>query len=612
MEKSLRSEMQKGSLIVFSFLLAALLLAGMSPVVFAESGGEGSEPQGEEGAVVSGGEPDGTGEDVGSPGEEALPEAGDPAPGDAAPPVGEEAGGEEAFPGRETISVAQLTLTPTSQTMQVNSSFTLTPDITPADATDKTLLWASDNSAVAEVADGVVTALEAGTTIITAITADGAHSAECTVHVCNRVAGVQLSASDKTIREGSSFTLEATLNPQNLLDNSVVWASDNNKVARVNKRGVVSGIGSGVAIVTIKTNDNNLIASCRVTVKPPVNKVALNKEKMTLKKGKSYNLKVKVTPAGAYNTAVRWKSSNKTVAKVSPGGKVTARKAGRAKIICTSKDSSAKKAACTVTVKPGVKKVRLNKTSVTLRKGKRITLKAKVYPANAFSKKVKWTSSNKSVAKVSQKGVVTAKKRGKATIRVKTRDNGKKATCKVTVHTYRCMETAFGVNGAGLVRELTAHQNDSFYLGTRYRSYSVGQEQSMSPNGAPYSSGPGMNCTGFVAYVLRKCGANMSLVYPYGSLNNGYAWFAALRNAGVKYYTFNSEAELLQSGRASKGDIVYSDPDRSYAGYDCHLSFFWGNTPHDNKAWQSIDTGNQISHLRPGSPNSTFYLFKLA
>jgi hypothetical protein len=79
-----------------------------------------------------------------------------------------------------------------------------------------------------------------------------------------------------------------------------------------------------------------------------------------------------------------------------------------------------------------VKKVTLNKTKVSIYKGNTVQLKAEVSPKNA-TVKLTWKSSNSSVAKVSQKGVVTGVKKGTATITVRN-SNGKSAKCSVTVN----------------------------------------------------------------------------------------------------------------------------------------------------------------------------------
>ena len=81
-----------------------------------------------------------------------------------------------------------------------------------------------------------------------------------------------------------------------------------------------------------------------------------------------------------------------------------------------------------------VTSISLNKTSLSLAKGKSATLTATVKPTNVTNKAVTWTSSNTKVATVDSKGKVTAKAKGTATITCKAADgSGKTATCKITV-----------------------------------------------------------------------------------------------------------------------------------------------------------------------------------
>lgn len=77
--------------------------------------------------------------------------------------------------------------------------------------------------------------------------------------------------------------------------------------------------------------------------------------------------------------------------------------------------------------------VKLNQTKKTVKKGKEYTLKATFSPKNATNTAVTWKSSKPKVAKVNSSGVVTAKKKGKATITVTTKDGKFKASCVITV-----------------------------------------------------------------------------------------------------------------------------------------------------------------------------------
>ena len=157
-------------------------------------------------------------------------------------------------------------------------------------------------------------------------------------------------------------------------------------------------------------------------------------KQLTLKKGKAFTLKTKVTVSGKASKKVTYKTSNKKIVTVNAKGKITAKKKGTAKIYVISKANKKKKCTITVTVGTPVTKVKLNKTKSTMTVGKKQTLKATVTPKKASNKAVVWKSSNKKVATVTSKGVVKAKKAGTVTITATAKDgSGKKATCKITV-----------------------------------------------------------------------------------------------------------------------------------------------------------------------------------
>ena len=171
---------------------------------------------------------------------------------------------------------------------------------------------------------------------------------------------------------------------------------------------------------------NTLVAQ-KVIPKP--SSVKLNKTSAKKLVGSTVKLKATVKPSNA-NTTLTWKSSNKKVATVSKKGVVKAKKVGTAKI--TVKTDNGKKATFKLTVRPAAKKVTLNREgTIELQEGSTLQLKVTVSPKNALYK-LKWKSLNKSVAKVSKNGKVTALKPGPSSIVVKT-DNGKMAKVDLKV-----------------------------------------------------------------------------------------------------------------------------------------------------------------------------------
>ncbi len=337
----------------------------------------------------------------------------------------------------KVIAVTGVSLDRTSLTMTEGDTQTLTATVSPSNATDKSVTWTSNNTSVATVSSsGVVTAKSPGTATITVKTNDGGKTATCTVTVKAKVVsvtGVSLNSTSLTMTEGDTQTLTATVSPSNATDKSVTWTTNNSSVATVSSSGVVTAKSPGTATITVKTNDGGKTATCTVTVKAkviPVTGISLNTSSMTMKVGETKALSATVTPSNATDKTVTWKSSNTSVATVDSNGKVTAKSAGSATISATAGSFTAN---CSVTVVVPVVSVSLNKTELTLEKGKNATLTATINPSNATDKTVTWKSSNTAIATVDQNGKVTAAEVGSAVITVTTNDGSKTATCSVTV-----------------------------------------------------------------------------------------------------------------------------------------------------------------------------------
>lgn len=181
--------------------------------------------------------------------------------------------------------------------------------------------------------------------------------------------------------------------------------------------------------------------------------VTLNKNVLNLKVNGSETLTATVAPTDATTKTVSWSSSSDAVATVDQSGKVTAHAVGSATITVTT-DSGNKTDICTVNVTDdgqggdtvSVTGVSLNKKTLPLTAGGTETLTATVAPTDANNKSVSWSSSNTSVATVSQSGLVTAKSAGTATITVTTADGGFTDTCTVTVASANVAVTGVQLN----------------------------------------------------------------------------------------------------------------------------------------------------------------------
>jgi uncharacterized protein (TIGR02145 family) len=247
-----------------------------------------------------------------------------------------------------TIPVTGVTLSQTAANLNVGGTVTLIATVQPTNATNQAVAWSSNNSAVATVTDGVVTAIAAGTATITVTTADGSKAATCTITVSVPVTGVTLSQTTATVNVGSKLTLTATVQPSTATNKTVSWKSSKTTVATV-ANGVVTAVAAGTATITVTTADGSKTATCAITVRVPVTGVTLSPTTATVNVGSKLTLTATVQPTTATNKTVAWKSSKTTVATVA-NGVVTAVAAGTATITVTTADGS-KTATCAITVK---------------------------------------------------------------------------------------------------------------------------------------------------------------------------------------------------------------------------------------------------------------------
>ena len=163
--------------------------------------------------------------------------------------------------------VNNITLDVTSHTMAIGDFLQLTATIYPKDAEYKDVIWSSNNEDVAVVDQkGLVQAKAYGKVKITATSKDGGLEAVCNVTVEPvAVTEVSLNAKAVTLKVGETYQLKETILPENATDKTVTWTSSNTKAATVSG-GAVTAVGTGSAVIIVKTNSGAKTASCTVTV----------------------------------------------------------------------------------------------------------------------------------------------------------------------------------------------------------------------------------------------------------------------------------------------------------------------------------------------------------
>lgn len=234
----------------------------------------------------------------------------------------------------------------------------LAPDIP---YTEMDLTWVSDQPEIVSVdSEGVITGGKEGTAVVTASMPDGS-SESCTVTVSGYMneeddpdwytdqteKGDQVDyietppftsltlPKQMTVFVGENTFMTPVYEPQEADEETITWKSSNPNVATVDKSGLVIGIKTG-SVKIIAMTDNNLTATCTLTVQKP--QISLEKSKAKLKIGKKIQIHATCSP----DAKPTFKSQNKAIATVTSKGLVKAKKRGKTVIVIKANNVSKK------------------------------------------------------------------------------------------------------------------------------------------------------------------------------------------------------------------------------------------------------------------------------
>ena len=259
-----------------------------------------------------------------------------------------------------TVTQPKVSLSKSSVSLYIGDTSKLSASVTPSGTS---VSWSCDDTSVAKVSDGKITAVGSGTTKIRVKMTYAGNTYKDSCEVTVSKPSVKLSSTELSLLPGDSATLKATVKPS---DCSVTWSTSDSGVATVSG-GTVKAVSYGTATITAKItyNGETYKKTCNVTVAKPTISVTSSASTITYAERKqdreSCTLTATVTPDGG---TVKWTTSDSSVATVSGNGTeatVTAVSTGTATITATysingttvndSCEVSVKQAASTLNIK---------------------------------------------------------------------------------------------------------------------------------------------------------------------------------------------------------------------------------------------------------------------
>lgn len=194
--------------------------------------------------------------------------------------------------------------------------------------------WEIGDDSIASVdANGVITGIKGGNTIVTLTSADGKFSAKCPVTVNQPLKAIKMDDIALETNGHTSETVAYTLEPADTTEDDVTLSVADESIAKLEGNKLVA-VSDGTTKIT--ATSGIVKTSAKVTVGKAIESITLDSNEGVLTVGNSVTVTATVTPDNATNTTINWTSSDEKVATVDSNGKVTAVAAGNATIKATS------------------------------------------------------------------------------------------------------------------------------------------------------------------------------------------------------------------------------------------------------------------------------------
>lgn len=348
----------------------------------------------------------------------------------------------DVFPSSVKIKAAKTAL-------KLGEEIEIDATVSPSNACSTSVSWDSSDSSIVSVRYGTLVAKGYGTATITAETFNGKKSTiKITVKEI-KADKVTVSGLPDSLDHyiGETFPLVATITPDNVDDNTIIWTSSNENIATVSESGDVTLLAEG-DVEIIATASNGVAGKVPFAVKEKhVESVDIENESIDLILGEEQKINAIVLPNDATYPELIWTIDNPEIASVSDDGVVKALSCGNAVITASSKNNMSD------SISIQVNEIKAESLTIEgenkMQVGDFIYLSAIFSPTNTTNQNVKWEINDSEIATIDSDGKLTAQKSGKVTV-IATSANGIKAEYEVKISSPATAGVAVvGIAGAG-------------------------------------------------------------------------------------------------------------------------------------------------------------------
>jgi len=234
------------------------------------------------------------------------------------------------------------------------------------------------------------------------------------------------------LKKGKKETVKLKYDGKSVSGSKATWKTSKSSVATVDDDGVITAKAKGTATITASYKSESVKIEVQVdTTGSSSDLLEASKSKLSLDKGDKATIKLTYDGSSLSGDKASWSTSKSSVATVSSSGVVTAKAKGTATITAKYKKEEVEIEINVETSGSSSDSLEAEETSISLKKGSKETIGLMYNNSSLSNSKASWTTSKSSVATVSDRGVVTGKAKGTATITAEYK--GEKVKIKVTV-----------------------------------------------------------------------------------------------------------------------------------------------------------------------------------